>query len=308
MKLKQYIALVICIGSSFALFAQQNAGNTQFLWNQLAFNPAVAGSKDGLSSGLFYRNQWTGFEGAPRTENAFLHAPLSHGSFGVGLNVMRDRLGFTSTSAVQASFAYQLGMQNGTLSFGLSAEYGNTHIDWTQANPSTAGDQSIPVANIGEAFYNFGFGTYFRNERFFVGLSAPRLLETRSLFANTDNVQSASYQTKRHVHLTGGALFRISQNTYLHPITMLRYVDGAPLQADLGVLFYVNKSIWVGPSYRLGDSFSAIFSYEITKSLKVGYAYDFTITKIQNHLGSHELYLGFNFIKKSDGYYHPRFF
>jgi type IX secretion system PorP/SprF family membrane protein len=103
-------------------------------------------------------------------------------------------------------------------------------------------------------------------------------------------------------------LFRISQNTYLHPIAMLRYVEGAPVQADLGALFYVNKSIWVGPSYRLGDSFSAIFSYEITKSLKVGYAYDFTITKIQNHLGSHELYLGFNLIKKSDGYYHPRFF
>jgi type IX secretion system PorP/SprF family membrane protein len=148
----------------------------------------------------------------------------------------------------------------------------------------------------------------FKNERFFAGLSVPRLLNAETSFTNGDNPSVATFQNSQHVHLTSGALFRLSQNTYMQPIALVRYVPGAPVQADLGCLFLLNKTLWVGSAYRWKDAVSAIFSYSITRSLKVGYAYDFTLTRLNNHLGSHELYLGFDLIKKRDGFYHPRFF
>lgn len=288
--------------------AQQYIGHTQFMWNQTAINPAYTGTKKSLSAGVFYRNQWVGFSGAPVTENVFVHSPISHGDFGVGLNLMRDRLGIFTEISAQGSFSYKLSFDQGTLSLGLSGEYGSQRVDWTQVDPFSEGDQAIPFADISQTEYNFGFGAYFSNEIWFAGVSVPRLLEDQSTFVNEESNISALLQARRHIYVTGGVMWQLSRNVYIQPVTMLRYVEGAPFQPDLGCLFLINKQFWVGPSLRWGDSVSLLLDYSITKQLKVGYAFDFTITQLQGHGGTHEFFLGYDLRKKKDGYNHPRFF
>lgn len=90
--LRAFLPLLLLVMLSSESLAQQQIGHTQFLWNQLAINPAYAGTKKALSAGVFLRSQWMGIEGAPKTENVFVHTPISHGDFGVGMNVMRDQL------------------------------------------------------------------------------------------------------------------------------------------------------------------------------------------------------------------------
>ena len=48
-------------------FSQQDPQYTQYMYNMNVVNPAYAGSKENLSIGLLYRDQWSGFEGAPKT-------------------------------------------------------------------------------------------------------------------------------------------------------------------------------------------------------------------------------------------------
>lgn len=302
------LATILTLLYSLDVSAQQYIGHTQSMWNQMAINPAYAGSEKSLDAGLFVRNQWMNLEGAPRTENLFVHSPIAHGDFGVGLNVMRDRLGISSTVGAQASFAYRLRFDQGTLAFGLSGEFANHRMNWTETDAFQEGDQAIPFGDIAQAEYNFGFGTFFRNEHFYVGLSVPRLLESETLFTDPEAGLEATYGHKRHFYLNAGGIWRAGESLYIQPVMMARYVEGAPFQTDLGVLFYVNNMLWVGPSFRWGDSFSIMIDYEITEQLRVGYAYDFTISQIQGHLGSHEFFLGYTLGQKSDGYNHPRFF
>lgn len=298
--------LVVFIGASAE--AQQLMGNTQYIWNQMAVNPAYAGSKEGLSTGLFYRNQWTGFEGAPRTENVFIHTPLAHGAFGTGLNIMRDRLGISSQLSAQASFSYKLKFDHGTMSLGLSGEYASTRMDWANVNPYDQNDQAIPFATVTEPSFNFGFGAYYSNEFMFASLSVPRLLESNSDFSNLETNVNAVIQARRHVHFIAGGMWRAGRELWIHPMLMTRYVVGAPVQVDLGCLLYLNRSIWVGSTYRWGDSFSVLMNYEVTRQLRVGYAFDFTVTQLQGHAGSHEFFLGYDLVKQKDGFNHPRFF
>lgn len=288
--------------------AQQHFGHTQFLWNQMAINPAYAGSKEALETGVFYRNQWAGFEGAPTTENVFAHAPVSKNGFGAGLNMVRDRIGITRDVSVQANFSYTMKFNSGSLAFGLSSEYGSQRFDWTKTDPYDLGDQSIPFADISANYYNFGFGTYFKNEHFFAGFSVPRLLETAQSFRNAESGVQAIFEARRHLFFTAGGVIKASANLNIQPVAMVRYVEGAPIQTDIGALFNVNKIFWIGSTVRWGDSISLLFDYDISSQLRIGYAYDYTITRLSGHAGTHEFFLGYSIRKKRDGYNHPRFF
>lgn len=308
MKLLSGIAAMASLVITMPLAAQQYMGNTQFLWNQMAINPAFAGSRQALETGVFYRNQWAGMEGAPTTENVFVHAPLGKRGLGGGLNFMRDRIGISQHVGVQGSLSYKLRFDQGTLAFGLSGEYGVQQYDWTRVDPYTAGDQAIPMADLAASQYNFGFGAFFLNEHFFAGFSVPRLLENSTRFNNNESAMEAIFTARRHIHFTAGGLIELSKQVDLQPVAMLRYVEGAPFQIDAGALFRINQVIWIGSTVRVGDAVSLIFDYDISKQLRVGYAYDYTLTRMQGHAGTHEFFLGYALRKKRDGYNHPRFF
>lgn len=309
MNTKVYLlVLLMACASQLDLRAQQYFGTTQYLWNQMSINPAFAGSKDALESGLFYRNQWAGLDGAPTTENVFVHAPISRNGFGAGLNLFRDRIGISRDIAVQGAFSYKMRMREGALSFGLSAEYGSQRMDWTQTNPFEQGDEAIPFADIASPYYNFGFGSYFQTEQFFVGFSVPRLLETDQSFVNSESGVTALFETRRHAFLTAGAVFKAGRNVNIQPVAQVRYVEGAPVQVDAGALVNLNKVIWLGTNIRWGDSVSLMFDYDLTAQLRMGYAFDYTLTRMQGHAGTHEFFLGYALKKKRDGYTHPRFF
>ncbi|MGZ3931337.1 MAG: type IX secretion system membrane protein PorP/SprF, partial [Bacteroidia bacterium] len=53
--------------------AQQYPWLTQYRSNLSMFNPAFCGTKRILDFRMFYRNQWTGYDGAPKTYAAVLN-------------------------------------------------------------------------------------------------------------------------------------------------------------------------------------------------------------------------------------------
>ena len=57
-------------------FAQQDPQYTQYMYNMSVINPAYAGSKDAISMGLLYRNQWVNIEDSPSTATLFAHTSV----------------------------------------------------------------------------------------------------------------------------------------------------------------------------------------------------------------------------------------
>ena len=79
------------------------------------------------------------------------------------------------------------------------------------------------------------------------------------------------------------------------PRPCIVYVN-APVEADFNVNVLLAQVLWVGGSYRTGDSFVALIELQLTKKFRLGYSYDFTTTDVKNYsAGSHEIMIGYDF-------------
>ena len=117
--MKKYLVIAYCLLPIAYCVAQQDPQYSQYMFNQLAINPAYAGSKEALSTAMFLRNQWTGIEGAPKTETFTLHGPLKKRKVGLGLAIISDKIGPKKTTGIMGSYAYRIPIKNGKLAFGL---------------------------------------------------------------------------------------------------------------------------------------------------------------------------------------------
>ena len=102
----------------------------------------------------------------------------------------------------------------------------------------------------------------------------------------------------------------------IKPSILLKMVSGAPIQADLNTNVWLKNILGFGASYRTGESVLGMAEVQVTPQLRVGYAYDYTLSNLGRfNSGSHEIMILFDISKNKDdkddstGYdKSPRFF
>ena len=67
MKTIKYLLIICILMASSLSYAQQEMLYTQYMFNELAINPAYAGNHDALSLTCLARKQWIGLNGSPST-------------------------------------------------------------------------------------------------------------------------------------------------------------------------------------------------------------------------------------------------
>src|SRR5665647_1857896 len=115
---RKFIAFIIWWGVGVAAYPQLQPLLDQYLLNGLAINPAYAGSQEALNVGLYARNQWIGFEGAPKNFAFTLHSPMKDRRVSLGLMVMKDKIGVKTETGFLFNYAYRIDVGTGKLSFG----------------------------------------------------------------------------------------------------------------------------------------------------------------------------------------------
>jgi len=300
------IALSV-LGFNLQSNAQFEPQFTQYMFNEMFINPAYAGSRDHVALTALYRNQWVGIEGAPKTQTFSAHTPLRNEKIGIGLNIMNEEIGITHDLSAFANYAYRIPVSSGFLSMGLSAGVINHQERLLEVKTQDQFDNSF-MGTPRLTVPNAGFGVYYNSHTLYMGLSIPRLLQN-SVDANTGKGTNNVQMEYWHYYLMGGYVFPVSDFIKLKPTFMMKAVTGAPLEADLGVHALLNELIWIGGSYRTGDSWSAILSLQLNKQLRLGYSYDNTITELkQYNSGSHEITLGYDFSFSKKKIVTPRYF
>ena len=71
----RYLIIAICSLSLLQIKAQQLPTFSQFLFNDYAYNPAIAGSKPYFDVKSGHRYQWVGLSDAPRTYSLTVNGP-----------------------------------------------------------------------------------------------------------------------------------------------------------------------------------------------------------------------------------------
>ncbi|AZQ65298.1 type IX secretion system membrane protein PorP/SprF [Flammeovirga pectinis] len=287
-----YIALLFF--TSIACMGQQMPMFSQYAYNTLAINPAIAGTKDGVNALMLYRKQWSDYEGAPSTINFSASSNVSKGKFGVGVNFVNDKIGISNNNTVQGAFSYILDLNNNLrLSLGMYLSLLNFQHDWGALRVQQTSDPLF--ANGKESLFNFntGFGAYLYNKRFYVSFSIPNILETK--MSNT----SESYYL-RHYFLKGGVHFDLSRSVEFVPSVLFKYVKNNNIQGDITATFIFQKMLWLGVSYRSEDGIALLSQVVLKERFRIGYAYDYPHTEIQKATsGTHEILLGIRINKKS---------
>ena len=105
--MKKVIISLAIVLNTIAIYSQQDAHYSMYMFNPLAVNPAYAGSRDAISFTALGRQQWVGIDGAPTTGTFSFHSPLKKERVALGLSLTFDEIGSSKTTSVYGDVAYR---------------------------------------------------------------------------------------------------------------------------------------------------------------------------------------------------------
>lgn len=303
--MRNAVALLIVMCLQHVLHAQQLTQYTQYVFNHFSVNPAVAGSKECLDVRLGVRQQWVGFEGAPRTGWASLHGmlrsrkkPYVTNRHGIGAFAEADNAGNWGYSRFLLAYAYHIEMMDDTyLAFGAFAGVQQMKFDLGNV---IAGDFNDPALEGGSASVlvmpEITPGIWWYNRNAWAGLSIHNALGNRIGDIGVDS------RLSRHFMISGGYRYKFGPRMALIPSTLIKKAGGSPLAIDVNVMAEWNRTLALGVGYRGGDAVTLLMRLTFLKYIQFGYSYDLTTSKLRiSSSNTHEFILGITPCGREDG-------
>jgi type IX secretion system PorP/SprF family membrane protein len=298
-----FVGLIILVGNTVK--AQQEPMYTQYMFNTQTINPAYAGTWESTGFMVLAREQWVGFDNAPSTQTFTFQTLNKNKNVGLGLSVIHDKFGLEKRLAIYGDYSYLVRFNNDVkLRLGLKGGFSNYSNNLNEYIVVDGNDPQFQ-GEIDQKFLpNFGVGAFLYKDNYYLGMSVPKIVQTS--FENNYN----NYSTKaevRHFYFMGGYVFDLSDNLQFKPTILSKVTSGAPAQFDFSANFLIAEKVWLGAMYRTGDSFGFLAQWVIDKKLRLGYAVDFTTTKLQKyHDGTHEIMISYELKLQKSG--SPRYF
>jgi type IX secretion system PorP/SprF family membrane protein len=314
-----FTALFLTIISVLA-FAQQEAQYTHYMFTNMVTNPGYAGINKQICITTLFRQQWTGFsdtyvdkitgetqthKGAPQTLLLTVDAPIRALHGGIGVTIIKDKLGFEDNIGAKLAYSFHLNVGPGILGIGAQVGFLNKTIDFSKFNPIDESDPLLTSSSKESCFTtDIAFGLFYNLPgKAYAGISSSQLIQSKMKLATTD-----SSKLKRHYYLTGTYHWVIpnAPDWELSPYIMIK-TDFASTQYDFTAMCKWRNMIWAGVAYRHQDAISILvgaypFNSPSMKpalaNLRIGYSYDITTSALGKNgrsSGTHEIMLGYCF-------------
>jgi len=267
------------------------------MYNMSVVNPAYTTNERGLLNfGLLYRSQWQNAVGAPKTFTFFAHGHLGK-NVETGVSVISDIVGEGALreNNIYMDFAYNLKLDDkGTgIAFGLKGGLTHFRTDFRGFQLPEFQDDPAFNENLNSIFPNVGIGAFYHQKNFYAGVSAPNMLNTKHL-ENGVGINRIGSETL-HLFLTAGYVYELNPMFKIKPSVLSKMVNGVSPSFDFSVNVLYNDTFEGGLSYRLNDSVIGMFNIAVTHYLRLGYAYDYTLSNLGAfNDGSHEVMVLFD--------------
>ena len=303
------------------LYSQQLPIYNQYIYNKLLINPANTGCDGYTSYNMTARDQWIGYDGAPRTysfsfQTRILKRPYrirqslfdkpdydpgTTGRTGIGGYIFSDRNGLVGRTGFLVSYSYHIWIKDYLqLSFGLALNGYHLRIG---ADVGSFEEQSEPLLTSkllrGVFIPDIDFGLHIQHPKYDIGFSALQLL---GAFVRIDLEKQDNYWMDRHFYLFGSYKFRTANKAEFEPRILLRISGQIRPQMDIGLTYYPDQSFWIGTAYRTGGGLITNIGYCFVPSrikmitIYAGYSQDFALNRIQSVTwGTHEITMAIKF-------------
>lgn len=251
------ILLYLLLVSPIALFAQQLPYASSFSETNFIWNPALTATAEYWEVAATYRQQWSGFNDAPRTATASVQYPFLDRNMSIGASIMHDETLPLKFNAISFSYAYklQLGIFNeDQLSIGLMGTMSEYEVDSRSIIVNDAADFLLPSDEASKIIPNAGAGIFYRTyaysdfDRNYVygGVGVNQLFGSNLNFDTDGN--PTNLKRELHGNAILGARF-INDILALEPTVWLNYASKNLYNVNLGVKVERYESFWAGLSF-----------------------------------------------------------
>jgi len=282
------------------LQAQQLPQLSQFMINDFAVNPAIAGMNDYYQIKTSVRNQWVGIEDAPKTTLLSIYGKSSD-HVGLGGSVFNDQVGPTSRAGASLTYAYHLNFTDEVkMSMALSGGFTQFKIDKVGWNTFHTDDPLMDGAEAVNLVPDATFGlNIYEEDKWYLGIAVPQLLNSKLTLIDEDFVNNISVDMdgslSRHIYVMGMYNLEIDHYWDLQPSVLFKTVSNQN-QIDMGLKTIYSDKFWMGMDYRTNGDISALLGFIIQEKFMIGYSYDIPNPDISQYTsGSHEFMFGVTF-------------
>ena len=273
------LALVLSLGAS----AQSRKYITQFSHLQGYYNPGLTAYEGSMVKGLV-RNQWAGWEGAPKTYFVSAEVDFSEfkgsGEFGknaMGLNVLSDEYGAFRETELILSYSTRVKVsKSANLRLGAGLNFNQVRLDGNNLTTEQSNDPTVSqyiggFANMSMMDFNVG-----------LSLTHPNYYVSYGLH----NVNQGSISSG-DIFLDRKPVVSIAQGGYRNQLTdqmavstnlMWRSQSNLPGNVELNLKMVFREKFWVGTGHRLEYANSAQVGMMMGK-MRFGYVYEWPILK-----------------------------
>ena len=293
--MKKFLVFIVLFSRVLYSFSQQETQYSQWMWNHLSYNPALAGIQNCSKVKSMSRIQWVGFEGAPvsnlvtfttpiKTKRTQMFSPRQ----GFGMKFERDNIGPFTSNGLSFTYAVHFNFTQETrISFGVNLgakqmTFSNRTITTYQADPATQKSSTFysPIAS---------FGTWWDGKNYFIGLSLDQLTNSK-----WSGMGVESYY-RLHYNLSSGFRYSINENFTIVPNLLVKKTMNSPMSVDLNAFLDFKDAFKIGVGLRNNESFLGMFQVRFKDQFDFGYSVDFISSKLNTiAMFTHEVSLHYS--------------
>ena len=277
---------------------QEEAVFNQYMLTPSLVNPGATGFDEAMKVSLHFKNQWTGFPGAPRSLAVNLNGPIGE-KLGLGVILNSDNAAAGTRLKGQLNYGFRFKINEFKMGIGLSTQIQRVSLSDKILSDSKyqSGDPLAERAINGENFFDASAGLYGSyNDRFMFGFSALNLIQQR--LGAVAGPQNKDKGLNYYTFMLG---YKYKTELYsLTPSLMLRNVKDSPFTVDMNLIGnFLNDRLMVGASYRAGTG-GVVGFMGGTKinNFQLAYSFDFGFAGLQKFGGgTHEMTVAYTFGK-----------
>ncbi len=292
MKVKSIIISLSLLATGLSGYSQQGTIYTQYGSMTTPLNHTGSFLRPKGEINFITRQQWVGLEGAPKSYHFSGSLPIGNKGIIGGLTMSRDVMSIEQRNEVLAFAGKSIQLNNKnylaiSVGGGLSTYKENlSDIDITDPVFSQDISETEGLLAVSALFY--------RPEKYYVGLSVPRIAFSKLGLSSTNNQRELYTQ----YHFITGTLIAINEYFDIKPAGLLTWSKDISLQADLSAVLFLKKTIGLGTNIRTYGDMAGILECH-TKWFNLGYSYQFNTSNQPLKRGfdnsTHEIRIGYRF-------------
>lgn len=294
--MKHLYTFLLCLLSLAYAESQQLGYVSTFSETNPYWNPATTAPGNSLQADGFFRQQWAGFSGAPRTAYASVMMPIIDYNMSFGGIITLDQTGPIGKLGIKGNYAYKLNgvfTDDGILAFGVSAAVEQFRYNGSDEVFRDAGDVLVESGKATAFFPSVTAGIYLNTNPLEDGYSNPFYvgLAFQQAYATELTVGEAKLERVGHINfMIGTKIF--SYDSYIEPSMRVNFVSPEILNYTLSAKYEMLDIFWAGLGYSSvsdviveGGYILSDFMGNRYAKLRLGAAANYSLTNRGSDLG-----------------------